>query len=459
MKFLKLFGLLAFSGLMINGLVSCGSDDPEPVDEGNDPVVDPGQVDESVNHPMTSTEAGNYLDETASKVSELFNPNDQKEVIDVFNNYIERYGEYDFDGNAFNFEVGGKSMLTTMAKSFVCGLSTGDLGSLSRAANTFVRNYEISFDKIKGIYTPDTHNETWLRDPSGNDVVFLFGATEIRVQVSGGNWDFGYVDYDYDYDYDWENDTYNENYYEDHYNVSVPKNIVMTVTESGKELVKSVVETNLDIKGKTFHVKTNLHAANISLDALVDGNNSLVQESQSMYVGGTRLLASVATLKGSNLCDVEYLSDLFDEDIEDVKGKIDNVFGNGDASINLLDRVQVKIQTNKIGTLMAAGDYDEYVSGGWNSDAESNAGKFASVLNNNVKASMYFGNTSAEQAKIEWQKYYYEYYAGSGEWLVEPVIVFNDGSRFTFEEYFNEDRFANAENKFASLFYLYASLW
>lgn len=108
---------------------------------------------------------------------------------------------------------------------------------------------------------------------------------------------------------------------------------------------------------------------------------------------------------------------------------------------------------------MAAGDYDEYVSGGWNSDAESNAGKFASVLNNNVKASMYFGNTSAEQAKIEWQKYFDEYYGGSGDWLVEPVMVFNDGSRFTFEEYFNEDRFANVENKFASLFYLYASLW
>lgn len=54
-------------------------------------------------------------------MANLFKPEDQKEVVDVFNNYAEKYAEYEFDEDDFNFEVGGKSMLTVMAKSMVKG--------------------------------------------------------------------------------------------------------------------------------------------------------------------------------------------------------------------------------------------------------------------------------------------------------------------------------------------------
>lgn len=458
MKLFKPFYVFALSGMLMAGFTACGDDDNEGPG-GDDPIVEPGQVDDSVNHPLTSTEAGNYLDETASQVYNLFNPNDQKEVVDVFNNYVEKYGDYEFDGDMFDFVSGGKSMLTNMARSFAIGLSTGDLGNLSRAANAFVTRYDISFDKIKGIYTPDTRNETWRRDPSGNDVVFRFGTTEVVVKVSGGNWDMEIADEDWDYE--WSGDGYDEVIYEYQYYISVPKNIVVTVTDSGKELVRSVVETNLDTKGKTFHIKTNLRAANITADILIDGNNSLVTESESLFVGGERLVASTASINGSRLCDVEYLSELFDYDeIEDVKGKIDSTFGNGEASVNIYDRVQINAQFSKIGTIMAASDYDGYVYGSYGASAESDAENFASVLNSNMKANMSFGNTSVAQANILWQKYYDEYYPGSGEWFVEPVMVFvEDNSRFTFEEYFNEGRFVNVETKFASLLDLYASLW
>ncbi len=448
MKLFRLFGMVAFSGLLMTGFASCGSDEPGN-DEGDDPVVEPGQVDETVNRQLTSAEAGNYLDETATKISEMFDPADQKEVIDVFQNFVDRYGYYEFDEDYFNFETGGRSMLAEMAKSFVIGLSTGDPGSLSRAANTFVTRYEISFDKLKGVYTPDTRNQVWKRDPSGNDIVFRFGTTEFKVQVSGGNWDIEFAD---SYDDWWDDATYVEEY-----KVTVPKNIVMTVTDSGKELVKSVVETNLDINGHNFHVKTSLRAANITLDALVDGNNNLISESQSMTVGGQRFLTTVTSVNGSHLCDMEYLSEIFDEDVESAVSKIDNTFGKGVTSVNICDRVQIKAEISKIGTLMAAGSYDSYTY--YNKNAENDAVKFASSLNNNVKAQMYFGNTSVAQADMQWQKCYYEYYAGVGDWYVEPVIVFGDGSRFTFEEYFDESRFANAENKFLSLVYLYESLW
>lgn len=459
MKFKRIFSLLAVAGMLTVGFSACGDDDPEPGtgNEGGDPSVGPGEVDPSVNKPLSSTDAGNYLDETAVEVANLFKPEDQKEVVDVFNNYAEKYAEYEFDEDDFNFEVGGKSMLTVMAKSMVKGMS-GDVASLSRAANAFVTNYNMSFDMIKGIYTPDSRTETWRRDPNSSDVIFRFGSTEVKVQVSGGNWDLNFVTEDWDYDYNYETNNYEEIVYEDHYNVTVPKNIVVTVTESGKELVHSTIESNLDRNGKNFRIKTNMRAANLTLDAVIEGNNSRVTESQSFLVSGTRVVASTATVNGSNMCDEEYLSELFEDDIEDSQARIDNTFRDGSAMINIADRVQVKATMTKIGTLMVAGDYDGESS--WNSHAESDAAKFASALANNVKAQMYFGNTDAVQANIEWQKYFDEYYAGYGEWMVEPVIVFvDDNSRFTFEEYFGEARFADAINKFSSLFDVYASLW
>ena len=458
MKLFKPFYVFALSGMLMAGFTACGDDDPE-LDGGDDPSVDPGVVDDNVNHPLSTAEAGNYLDETATQISDLFKPEDQKEAVDVFNNYIEKYGDYDFDEDMFNFESGGKSMLTTMARSFATGLPTGDLGSLSRAANAFVTRYDISFDKIKGIYTPDASTETWRRDPSGNDVIFRFGTTEVKVQVSGGNWDFEYAEEGSDYE--WTGNGYEEFPYEFQYKVTVPKNIVMTVTESGKELVKSTVETNLDRNGRTFHIKTNLRVANITADVLIDGNNNRISESQSLSVSGNRILASTAAINGSNLCNEEYLAELFDyDDINDVKGRIDNTFGNGEASVNIYDRVQVKAQASKLGTIMAAGEYDDDSYGSWEEESKKIAENMVSALNANVKAQMYFGNTSAVQANVKWQKSYYEYYSGYGEWYVEPVMVFvGDNSRFTFEEYFNEGRFANVENKFASLLDLYASLW
>lgn len=343
MKFKRIFSLLAVAGLLTVGFSACGDDDPEPGtgNEGGDPSVGPGEVDPSVNKPLSSTDAGNYLDETAVEVANLFKPEDQKEVVDVFNNYAEKYAEYEFDEDDFNFEVGGKSMLTVMAKSMVKGMA-GDVASLSRAANAFVTNYNVSFDMIKGIYTPDSRTETWRRDPNSSDVIFRFGSIEVKVQVSGGNWDLNFVTEDWDYDYNYETNNYEEIVYEDHYNVTVPKNIVVTVTESGKELVHSTIESNLDRNGKNFRIKTNMRAANLTLDAVIEGNNSRVTESQSLLVSGTRVVASTATVNGSNMCDEEYLSELFEDDIEDSQARIDNTFRDGSAMINIADRVQVK---------------------------------------------------------------------------------------------------------------------
>ena len=157
-------------------------------------------------------------------------------------------------------------------------------------------------------------------------MIFRFGSTEVKVQVSGGNWDLNFVTEDWDYDYNYETNNYEEIVYEDHYNVTVPKNIVVTVTESGKELVHSTIESNLDRNGKNFRIKTNMRAANLTLDAVIEGNNSRVTESQSLLVSGTRVVASTATVNGSNMCDEEYLSELFEDDIEDSQARIDNTF-------------------------------------------------------------------------------------------------------------------------------------
>lgn len=447
MNFKRFFPVALFAGMLTFGLGACDSKDDK---EGGEPVVGPGAVDPTVDHPLSSTEAGDYLDQTAVEITKLFKTEDQKELVDVLDNFSENYAYYDFDEDDFNFEVGGNSMLNVMARSLAKGLS-GDIASLSRASRAFVTNYQVSFDKLKGIYTPDSKTHTWHRDPNSNDIIFRFGTSEVKVQATGGNWDMAF-----DNSYE---DYYGEEY-EEHILVSVPRNVTLTITDSGKELVHGTVENNLDINGKTFFMKTGMRVANLTLDAKIEGNNTLISEAQSLYVSGTRLVSSTASLKGSNMCDMEHLAGLFDYDeISEAKADIDKTFRSGEAAVNILDRVQIKTEISNIGTLMELGDFDgDYP---YNPNAESDAKKFANALDKYMKGQMYFGNTGAVQANIAWEIYKDEYYGYYTYWDVEPVMVFvADGSRFTFEEYFgDENRFADAANSIMSLINLYASLW
>jgi hypothetical protein len=52
---------------------------------------------------------------------------------------------------------------------------------------------------------------------------------------------------------------------------------------------------------------------------------------------------------------------------------------------------------------------------------------------------------------------YDDNYYGDSYWI-EPVIVFNDGSRYLFYEYFDEDDFAYLIQKFERMVENYASL-
>ena len=85
---------LAFSiAIPAMALASCG-DDNDNNNNGDEPNVNPDPT-ETVDGLLTSTEAFDYLKSTASEAISLFNPEDQREILQACKNFDELYGDFD----------------------------------------------------------------------------------------------------------------------------------------------------------------------------------------------------------------------------------------------------------------------------------------------------------------------------------------------------------------------------
>lgn len=95
MKFINYLSIAACASMLALGAASCSSDDP-----GNEPDGGvEGGGDGSITKELTPEESKTYLEETAKKTLNKFNPDDQKPLVDLLNNFDERYGDLDMPDN------------------------------------------------------------------------------------------------------------------------------------------------------------------------------------------------------------------------------------------------------------------------------------------------------------------------------------------------------------------------
>ena len=112
----------------------------------------------------------------------------------------------------------------------------------------------------------------------------------------------------------------------------------------------------------------------------------------------------------------------------------------------------VEFRINLLGELQVEGKCSDLVRMAELADAyvedEDEFERVIDIMNSLIDIHLYYDCTSTEQASIELEpmmetdEYYGEYY-----YWAEPVIVFNDGSRYLFYEYFDEEIEANKNRK------------
>lgn len=441
-------------GMSLILLSSCGDKDDNKVDNPEGPQGS-GTMQE-----MTPEESKVFIQNTATEFLNLFNPQDQRQVIELATYFSSEFEDYDAP-EEFESDNDGKSRTPAPYIKAIGQAAKGDLDALTRAAYTY--SYSIKFDKLAGVYEPNAREERWVKTGNSEDIVFKFinkngKPVEMKVRQSGGTSDFHFSEI-----YREEeliNGHWDEYEVEYKYFLSLPKNVTATLTENGKELANSTVTSSIDIDGHKISASTNATLMNLKAIAKVDGNDSKVASTAEFYVSGNKVANSYATVTGNNLCNNKKYQSFEDMDNDEIYAELTKMFKAGDCGGNVLDKVQVYGQFEYYEELPDDLDnYWDYEAYDSKEDAQAACQKVCDRLNKNIRAQLRFNNTATNQATIQFVPFLdqWGYSDNYWEYYISANLLFPDKTSYNIYSYF--DRFTNVTNKWESLLSAYNKIW
>lgn len=385
---------------------------------------------------LSPTEAKEYLESVATDFLGLFNPDDQAELIEFANYFVNTYGDLDEpeewglddEDDSPSPYFSAKKVMRNLRKA----VSGADPSALTRA---FDDCYD--FSRFSGVYEPGS--SAWLKTGESNDIVFKFKngrgqQCTVSASGSGGEWSVSY----------------------DGSEVRTPENVTVTVVEGSTTYARATVRSNVSESGHSASISIDATAANIGVVTTIDGTDTKIAMKSVFTVSGKEVVTTTASVGGSDLCNRDKWERIIDD--EDTDAAYRNL-GKAVAEIDLLNRLQIKAEVSDFESIDSAVD-NEY--GDWDYDDKSAAKAACSadcdVLNAKIIANVYYSSPERQaeiwfQPELDEDMYYWE-------WYVTPCLRFiSDGTTYSFEDYFGNSRFASVENQWDVLYNGYKNLW
>lgn len=419
---LNLAVTLLFGAFVSSSLVSCGGDDGgSSTNNPNGSNTEQPQNENPVSdgESMSSEQQKQKLQAVANQFISYAKASDFADVRDLANELNLLYKEAD-SHDLGNWWKATLDDITT----FINGNSGSDGWGGMIYYNYYSRLYSAA--KIKGHFT--VSNGKWIRtdandlqisvkDRSGRDCVATLttsGSTKTIFVGESSDRDYQYVDGASKYTY-----SYYKNYAE------VPQNINFLLTVGGQQIVNVTVTTDINAVSEQLDLATDSYS--VTVNATVKNYN--VNVSRLIYKAQGQA-ALTMTLKKDN---VQLLSVTADG-TSSVSGNPDRgyeVKGGNVSSMNVdvLGQVQVK------GSLDVSAVMKEKTD---NLNDEATANRVANNLTAHLKnLGVYYDNGGQRRAWVEAAPTYRSksYYS---TWTVQPVVCFDDGTKYSFEEYFEE---------------------
>ena len=345
------------------------------------------------------------------------------------------------------------------AASFEDGYDISELeGVWEEMAEDFFSYQEISDTEVRiflylylsnctGIVEFGEHKATYKKSSDTKVIYYEEDGTRWEAELTPkklkkvylGEWMDSYYDYN-GYDSVWYTEYYNVT-------VEVPGSLSASIKRNGKTFAAASFSIDHNIGKDGIDPEKNF----ISLSCELQFDDMRFNVSKIMYnakSGDIEFSASV--YKGDIfVCSVKFSGNGTYDLTED--GDVLEWDAKGfEFSTNLLGEIQIK------GSCKDAQKLTEYADS--YIESESELDRIVNNINSLIDISVYYDGTSAKQASIEMEPMVYDdNYYGDSYWI-EPVIVFNDGSRYLFYEYFDEDDFAYLIQKFERMVENYASL-
>lgn len=414
-------------------------------DDNQDPITPGGDVNDDSD--LTPGEHKARLEEIAIEFVDAFEPSDVEELIYSALSVAEyaEYFDYGFVGNEKYDNAGsGDVNYKSHAETLVRGLQRFSATDLVEFATRVAEDFVIDINDPE-LNPYAGKNYIWTgygwEETNGKDKTIGFEWDETEATIS---W-FGSTKLEYLYDE------------EENYVVYIPNDITITIKIGGKTHFTAKLETNItDLK--TWAPKVTI-TLNGGYEYVADsaGNSKGLEGQVTFKKNGKTLLHAATVVAINDATDIdnwmyEYYDDYNGEYYTDISDEyfLENV-KTGAAQLDILEL-----------SIVAEGDfkgmyeeieeiedmYDTWDGGEYLPDqAKKESDAICEYVNEKVEIVLLYNDTKERVANIVMStSRYYDEYDGYTYYGVEPILVFPDGSKFAFEEYFTEKAFGDLIN-------------
>ena len=359
---------------------------------------------------LTPAENKVKFERIASDVLAQFTPSDHEAVLTAINDFADLAdnGGLEIDRNVYRSVI---AMMNSMAD--VCGDNNlGRMMDFTRAGSDLYRAAQ-----YYGIYT--YNNGYWTKEESDSKLEFRFTTYDERSVVATATTSGSEVTF-------WRST-------DDGEELAVPEHAKASITVDGKVVCAVNVDAQLNASAKSAIVKADLDASGYTFNCTVNATSSKATADLALKKNGTNIISASAEVNGQRMTDPSQS----DED------NPQNLFNSANSRVNILDDAYITAYCSNIKELVDELDAidDKY---DWTQD-ELCYKEQAEVINNSVIMTLYYTNSSAAQATLGVQAYldysYFDsYYNQNIEyWEHEAIITFADESKYSLDEYFDDD--------------------
>lgn len=423
----KIFYSLALCATITLLMVACA---PMAETDPNDPNT-PGQTDpNNPNNPSSELTPGEHkakLEDIALEFVDSFNVSDVEDAVNALYNlsdYLE-YGDFpDYYSN----------MIKDLANG-VTDMSTADFMSFAtRASEDFIIDINDPDINPYAGYSYAYDDSEWIKEKTNDKTIKLIWDNAEALL----SWDDS-KKFEYEFD-------------DVDYIVYVPKTITFILNISRSEHIKVVVSTNIsDVKTLAPAVDVKLNGGYV-LNTSNSANSKGVESHSTIKKNGKTLMSAVSVVSINDATDIdswleeEYCEYCGENHYDLVSPEyMGNNIKTGTAQIDILSL-----------SIVASGDfrgmYDKYdeLEGKYDDNTKKFYEEVCKLINDSVVVAVSYNDTKEKVASIVVQVASYDDYYGV-EYYIEPILLFPDGSKYAFEDYFTERAFGDLLDKLDEL--------
>lgn len=397
-------------------------------------IVNPDDVIVDKNEVLDSETQKEKLEQVAMKLMDVFPAKDFEDILedtDILMSHCDAYfTDYDYDWSELEeaMEEIGETLYSEDQK--------GDY-KWEYTYTLFLSNCTgvVTLDKDKASYKDSKDTRLIIKDVQGED-------WEIKVTPEGLKKVFlgEFLE------------TYYDGEYTDVYNVTVeiPSSLSLEIKKGGKFFASAEVRFDYSISKDGVDVEKD--RIGVELDIKVD--DLVLTVRNAAYNASTGKLEFSHSLKKGEYfiwsesvavtADLEYYED------EDGYIYVEDWNGEVDFEMNILGEIQIRGTLNDLERLAG------YLEDDYESERDCERG--AENATELVDLGVYYDGTSVRQASIEFDPVVYDEGYGYEYYWIEPVIVFEDGSRYLFYEYFDDEIFDDLVAAFEDFIYDYEDM-